>query len=52
MSGAAAEPTNAPGPGGFAAFAGAVGAGFLNIATTAGGMTILFAKCIARSITF
>lgn len=37
-------------PNGFAAFAAAIGAGFLNLAQTAGGMTVLFARILARMV--
>jgi phospholipid/cholesterol/gamma-HCH transport system permease protein len=46
-----AAQTTAPGdssPSGFAAFAGAVGSSFLEIAETAGGMVILLGRVIAR----
>ncbi|MBX3230879.1 MAG: ABC transporter permease [Labilithrix sp.] len=51
---AAAPTTTTPKsePGAFTTFFGAVGAGFLGAAQTAGGMTILFAKCVARIATF
>ncbi len=43
-----AAPPAERGPGAFASFAGSIGASFLGIATTAGGMVILLAKIIAR----
>jgi phospholipid/cholesterol/gamma-HCH transport system permease protein len=49
---AAADTTTAStnGPGGLEAVAGAIGAGFLGTAHTAGGMTVLFARIIARLV--
>jgi phospholipid/cholesterol/gamma-HCH transport system permease protein len=50
----AAQPTTPSNnePGGLSAFAHAVGDGFLSASFTAGGMTILFAKVVARTVTF
>jgi len=51
---AAAETTPAAGgdAGGFTTFLGAVGSGFLSAAHTAGGMTILFVRIMARVVRF
>lgn len=50
----AAQPTTptTSAPGGFSAFAAAIGDGFLGAAFTAGGMAILFARVMARVVTF
>lgn len=50
----AAQPTTSTTsePGGISAFFGALGGGFLGASFTAGGMTILLAKVLARTITF
>jgi phospholipid/cholesterol/gamma-HCH transport system permease protein len=49
---APAAPATAPSPepGGLTAFAGAVGSGFLSASFTTGGMAILFARIVARTI--
>ena len=52
MSGAQPAPATTNEPGGFSAFAASVGDGFLSASFTAGGMTILLAKIIARTVTF
>jgi phospholipid/cholesterol/gamma-HCH transport system permease protein len=50
----AAQPTTPSNsePGGLSAFAHAIGDGFLSASFTAGGMTILFAKVVVRTVTF
>ena len=44
------SPSPAAEPGGFTAFVSALGSGFLSAAHTAGGMTILFARILARIV--
>lgn len=48
MAAQTTQPTRDEGPGAASALLGAIGGGFLNIAETAGGMTILLARIVAR----
>ncbi|MBX3207911.1 MAG: ABC transporter permease [Labilithrix sp.] len=50
MAAQTTNPENAAAPGAIATFLAALGGGFLSAAHTAGGMTILFAKILARTV--
>src|SRR5512138_1382708 len=50
MAAQTSNPANETGPSGFESFLGAIGKGFLEIAETAGGMTILLVRILARFV--